>query len=957
MISVLFLSHTLFFSSLAVPSVQAQEKPDTHVNDAGATLSEPEKQQLENILLNLQLRGGINLTVITVKTTEGRDIYDYSFELARAWDIGLRTSSNKSLLLVVAVDDKLALTQPSKGVVKLIPEGSLGELGQRLRGSLNSGKVGAGLVSGIRQFVTDLAGRAGFSTEDLDQAPATVTQTAAESAPIKETVKATLNAEPTPRPESSASPLDKPTETTAIAKPVTLGTRKAAGPGNDEAEAEEVAIMQTHPFAVRVNELRTFLDTHPESKSKARATELLVSSRAALGDEKLKAGDIDGGIEQLMLALAEAPLDMSDQLFNGVVSQVPMNLYLRGEREQSAKAAQTIETKFGADPRRLLALSGFYLGIENGEEAARIAQLAVNLAPNMAAAHHALGLALHISLRLDSAAAEYKRALELDPKTPAARRSLADLNRAAGKTAEALALYREQLAAEPGDKGARAGLVLSLYELGQTEEGDKELAAALKDAPRNLTLLAGAAYWFAAHHDKRALELASRAADIEPRYTWGQIALSRSLIAQKSPQYAERSIRFARQYGRFPTLDYEFANTLAAMGLYDEASEALSHAFTLKGGLLETLLASRLPSQADNFIDLLAPERRASIFQATAADSADNARMLKGLLALTLATATNDPTIKADEESAVAAAREFVAGNDDMRPFRLLYAATHLLQRGIGLEAAREFADAAREGIDAALSLPFATIAVQAEELHDIRAQAIAAGGTPDIPDAPRNVLGNILRGRIEDLSGWALFNQDKTSAAIIRLRRSVGVLPEGTPSWRTAVWHLATALQQNGDNEEALGYYIKSYNAGLPDSVRRGTIEQLYKTINSSLEGLDERIGRAAPATATPTTVPASVNGTATGEPANAEPSDTLKASPTPGSTPTPEPSAARPSPTATTPVESQPSPLPSETPAASTPAPESPRSPDPTPSPSASPGPTPASDGRPRRVKPPKP
>ena len=97
-------------------------------------------------------------------------------------------------------------------------------------------------------------------------------------------------------------------------------------------------------------------------------------------------------------------------------------------------------------------------------------------------------------------------------------------------------MYREQLAVEPADKGARAGLVLSLYDLGQTAEADKEFAAALKDDPRNLALLTGAAYWFVAHNDsKRGLELAQRAADIEPRYTWTQIALARALIGEKQP--------------------------------------------------------------------------------------------------------------------------------------------------------------------------------------------------------------------------------------------------------------------------------------------------------------------------------------------------------------------------------------------------------------------------------------
>ena len=170
-----------------------------------------------------------------------------------------------------------------------------------------------------------------------------------------------------------------------------------------------------------------------------------------------------------------------------------------------------------------------------------------------------------------------------------------------------------------------------------------------------------------------------------------------------------------------------------------------------------------------------------------------------------------------------------------MRAYRQLYAAGRLLEHGIGYAAAQELADAARSGVDDAIAIPNATTAVQADELRSIRAQAIASGGTPDLPDAPRTVLGKIMRGRIEDFSGWALFNQDKTSEAIERLRLAVGIIPDVTPLWRDAAWHLGAALDQDGKREEALNYYIKSYTAGANDAVRRSTIEQLYRKINGS--------------------------------------------------------------------------------------------------------------------------
>ena len=106
-----------------------------------------------------------------------------------------------------------------------------------------------------------------------------------------------------------------------------------------------------------------------------------------------------------------------------------------------------------------------------------------------------------------------------------------------------------------------------------------------------------------------------------------------------------------------------------------------------------------------------------------------------------------------------------------------------------------------------------------------------------------------LLRGRVEDLSGWALYNQGKLTEAADHLNRAVNILPEGTPAWRTALWHRGAVLDGLNRKEEALADYIKSYNAGEPDSVRRGVIEQLYRKVNGSLAGLEERVG-AAPGT-----------------------------------------------------------------------------------------------------------
>jgi tetratricopeptide (TPR) repeat protein len=421
------------------------------------------------------------------------------------------------------------------------------------------------------------------------------------------------------------------------------------------------------------------------------------------------------------------------------------------------------------------------------------------------------------------------------------------LQRAAGKSDAALTAYREVSQADPKNNSAIAGAVLSLLDLGRKDEANQELNSILQDADksRNLPLLAGASYWFVAHGDAtRALELAQKAVAIEPRYSWGQIAAARALVANKRPLDAERGLRFARTYARFPSLDYELATVLASLGLYDEALAELSKTFSLKEGQIETKLAGRVTTRAATFTELLAPERRAAIFQNTSADTEANAKMLKGLL--TFASALNPAGRSTSDDDLVAMAQDFISGDDPMRTYRQVYVGSKLLRKGVALTTVVDLMDSAIGGVEAALNVPAATVAVQPEELADARVRALAQGGTPNVPDAPRTALSAILRARIEDIAGMALLNLDKPVDAVARLRRAVSVAPQGTPLWRSSMWHLATGLEADGKHDQALLYYINSYRAGAPDPARRAVIENVYKKVNGTLDGLDDKIGPA---------------------------------------------------------------------------------------------------------------
>jgi tetratricopeptide (TPR) repeat protein len=895
---------------------QAQlPSPTAHINDFANVIDSKTRERLESVLQNFKALSKIDFYVATVENTGGTDLFDFSRHLATQWDFGSRSSVNKSLLLVISVESKSSFTQFSRTVQAQLPEGILGEVTQRMKAPLAAGQFTEALDIGVQLFINSMSQKLGLSTPELDKTIASASVESASPSPSSVDTSVSNSDSGQTRPRFAAQP---PAGETSIVKtsansiekkasPKTAKTkqtptrgssalsnnRKSAPPSpvSDEDEEEEVELTLTLPLDKRAIKLKQFLDTHPTSKARPRAIELLISTYAALGDQKLKNGD-PTGVDQLMLVIKEADVNVSDQLFAGVISQIPMNLYLRREQAAAFKAAQEIEAKFGTDPKRLLALATFYLGIERGDEATRLADQVLQTAPDMAEAHRARALGLHLSLRVEEAASEYRKVLEIDPASRVARASLADLSRSLGKPEEALALYTEQLKADPKDIPATTGAILSLLDLGRVDEANNMLASALADDPRNLPLMTGAAYWFAAHGEyDKSLELATKAVKLEPRYTWAQIAAARSFVALKRPLDAERSIRFARQYGKFPTLNYELASVLASMGLYEEAAEVLRESFKISGNEIHTRLGGRFPAANENFIDLLAPERRASIYQNTPADSPANAKLLKDLLMFNAAITASSENQKLDEAAAEATAREFSSGTDNMRAFRQLYAASRLLRNGIAFQTAFELAHEALKNTDAALDTPALTMAVQADEFRELRASAIASGNVPEVGDAPRATLAKILKGRSEDIMGWALFNQAKYEAALDHLKNASAISPNATPAWRTATWHLAIALEQAGKDSEALENYVASYKAGPPDNVRRVTIENLYRKVNGSLEGLNEKIGPPLVADAQPTP---SVDPTASKPGSTPEATTTTEtaSSAMPEKTPTPEPS-----------------------------------------------------------------
>lgn len=716
-----------------------------------------------------------------------------------------------------------------------------------------------------------------------------------------------------PKQTSAKTPAKKPTPSrSTAAKPKVAATPK---PKIDEKAEWEKALATADAYD-RIGEIKKYLAAFPKTKRQAEALETILKLRADIGTERLLAGDLDNAAKLFKAGAAEAPKPVADQLFNDTLVKFPANLFFRGKQDEAIDIAKTIEERVDTNPTQLITIANFYLSVENGEEAKRVAENIIKIAPASAVAYQTLALANRMQFKLEDSAAAYAKALELDPESLIARHGLAEMKRSLGKSVEAVTLYQEILAKDAANAPAKTGLILSLFDAGKRADAETELKASLDANAGNVILLAGLAYWYAANSiGDKAVEYGQKAVASDPRYIWSHIAMARGFLLLDKPLDAERTLMAARKHGNFPTLEYEIATMRASAGLYREAADSLDRMFVMKDGQVATDLGLRVPVQADTFIKLIEDERRASIFAPTSADTLENSTRLRALFEFTNAVNASDA------DAAGKYADAFVGGGDRMRTHRQLFVASHLVAKKLAPAKVLELTKSAVTGVDAGLDVKHATVAVLADEIYQPRSLAAARNEYVQAADLPRATLLAIVRGRIEELSGAAFSQMDNRDESIVRFKRAIGVLPAESAWWRSTMWRLAGVYEAAGNNAEALDTYYKSYRAGTPDPIKYAVIESLFKRVNGNTDGLELKIGA---------------------NPLKAVSGQAVAQVPTPEPTPlpTPEPSPTIP---ANIPIKAVSTPTPDQTPVPEPTVPSIPAKSEPTAEPT--PGPTPES------------
>ena len=143
-------------------------QPTGYVNDYAGVVDRATKDRLETTLGNLDRQQQIQFAVVTIDTTGGQDIFDYSLAVARGWGIGAKDVQKPSLLLLVAIKDRKYFTQVSRHLEGDLPDGLVGQIQrEQLVPAFKAGQYGQGIVDTIDTYIATVAKKDGFSTDTI----------------------------------------------------------------------------------------------------------------------------------------------------------------------------------------------------------------------------------------------------------------------------------------------------------------------------------------------------------------------------------------------------------------------------------------------------------------------------------------------------------------------------------------------------------------------------------------------------------------------------------------------------------------------------------------------------------------------------------------------------------------------------------------------------------------------
>jgi uncharacterized protein len=132
----------------------ASLKPRGYVNDFAGVLSPSTITQLEEMCQQVEEKAHASVVVVTVKSTDGEDTFNYSVDLYQKWGIGQK-GKDRGVLILFAVQDRKRSIRVGYGLEGILPDGKVGGFGREAVPYLQRGDYD-GAVSLLTSRIVDV---------------------------------------------------------------------------------------------------------------------------------------------------------------------------------------------------------------------------------------------------------------------------------------------------------------------------------------------------------------------------------------------------------------------------------------------------------------------------------------------------------------------------------------------------------------------------------------------------------------------------------------------------------------------------------------------------------------------------------------------------------------------------------------------------------------------------------
>jgi uncharacterized protein len=167
--AIFFLWIPLASSWLAAEPI-ASLHPSNYVDDFAGVLDAPTQARLNDLCQQVEQKAHAQIAVVTVKSTDGEDVFTYAVNLYQAWGIG-KKGSDRGVLILLATQDRKFGASVGYGLEPILPDGKVGGFRRDVIPYLKSGDYAGGLSLMTSSIANVIAQDAGVTLTNQPRPP------------------------------------------------------------------------------------------------------------------------------------------------------------------------------------------------------------------------------------------------------------------------------------------------------------------------------------------------------------------------------------------------------------------------------------------------------------------------------------------------------------------------------------------------------------------------------------------------------------------------------------------------------------------------------------------------------------------------------------------------------------------------------------------------------------------